>query len=293
LRRNLTSNDIASAFEQACLAELDALKPGNVHRHAPDSRMSVADFEASARAAAPSMGTSGLTVGRRVRESVRATIAAVGHNTNLGIVLLAAPFAEAALSPGEGDLRDRLGQVLEGLSVADSRDVYFAIREARPGGLGEAERHDVRSEPEVTLLVAMRAAEGRDRIAWNYTNGFSDIFEVGLPALATGRLLSGDAAAATTFLYLTFLSATPDTLIVRKFGSESAAEVQREASALHRQLIEGARHSDLLPHLLAFDASLKGRGFNPGTTADLTVATLFCSSLNELETGGQLGIFEQ
>lgn len=293
MRPTPTGHDIACAFEQACLAELDALKPGNVHRHAPDSRMSVADFEASARAAAPCIGTSGFTVGRRVRESVSATIAAVGHNTNLGIVLLAAPLAEAAVSPGEGDLRHRLGQVLEGLSVNDARDVYIAIREARPGGLGDAERHDVRSEPEVTLLEAMRAAEGRDRIAWNYTNGFSDIFDLGLPALATGRAMSGDAAAATSFLYLTLLSAIPDTLIARKSGSESAAEVQREGWALHRQLIEGARHKDVLPDLLAFDASLKGRGLNPGTTADLTVATLFCSFLGKLETGGQLGIFKQ
>ena len=269
------------------------MKPGNVHRHAPNSRMSVADFEASARAAAPCIGTSGLTVGRRVRESVSATIAAVGHNTNLGIILLSAPLAQAALAPGDGNLRHRLRQVLEGLSVDDARDVYAAIREARPGGLGEAERHDVRSEPEVTLLEAMRAAEGRDRIAWNYTDGFSDIFDIGLPALAAGRAMSGDAAAATTFLYITLLSAIPDTLIARKFGSERAAEVQREGSALHRRLIEGARHSDLLLDLLAFDASLKGRGLNPGTTADLTVATLFCSFLSELETGGQLGIFEQ
>ena len=31
--------------------------------------------------------------------------------------------------------------------------------------------------------------------------------------------------------------------------------------------------------LLAFDASLKARGFNPGTSADLTVATLFADRL--------------
>jgi triphosphoribosyl-dephospho-CoA synthase len=35
--------------------------------------------------------------------------------------------------------------------------------------------------------------------------------------------------------------------------------------------------------LLAFDQALKGRGLNPGTSADLTVATLFASSLIALE----------
>ena len=40
------------AFHDACLAELEALKPGNVHRFGEGHRMSVADFEASADAAA-------------------------------------------------------------------------------------------------------------------------------------------------------------------------------------------------------------------------------------------------
>ncbi|HET9573294.1 MAG TPA: triphosphoribosyl-dephospho-CoA synthase, partial [Methyloceanibacter sp.] len=47
---------IAEAFHDSCLAELDALKPGNVHRLSEDKRMGVADFERSAAAAAPVMG---------------------------------------------------------------------------------------------------------------------------------------------------------------------------------------------------------------------------------------------
>jgi triphosphoribosyl-dephospho-CoA synthase len=42
-----------------------------------------------------------------------------------------------------------------------------------------------------------------------------------------------------------------------------------------------ARNRDLL----AFDRSLKARGLNPGTSADLTVATLFAASLQALEMG--------
>jgi triphosphoribosyl-dephospho-CoA synthase len=33
--------------------------------------------------------------------------------------------------------------------------------------------------------------------------------------------------------------------------------------------------------LMAFDAALKERGLNPGTSADLTVATLFAAALEE------------
>jgi triphosphoribosyl-dephospho-CoA synthase len=36
---------------------------------------------------------------------------------------------------------------------------------------------------------------------------------------------------------------------------------------------------------MSFDRSLKARGLNPGTSADLTVATLFAASLQALEIG--------
>ena len=98
VRARLTAAQVAQAFRDACLAELDALKPGNVHRFGDDPRMSVTDFETSARVAAAPLAQAGAAVGERIRASVAATMAAVGHNTNLGIVLLSAPLASAALS---------------------------------------------------------------------------------------------------------------------------------------------------------------------------------------------------
>ena len=48
-------------------------------------------------------------------------------------------------------------------------------------------------------------------------------------------------------------------------------------------LLEQARDTrSLLAELLAWDADLKARGLNPGTTADLTVATLFCIRLQSV-----------
>jgi triphosphoribosyl-dephospho-CoA synthase len=156
--RPLTAEQVARAFHDACLAELDALKPGNVHRFSVDDvGMNVADFETSARVAAPALAAPGHSVGARIRRSVEATINAVGHNTNLGIVLLSAPLASAALGSTGGDLRESLAKVLAGLSVADARETYAAIRYAKPGGLGEARAHDVGDDPEVTLLEAMKA----------------------------------------------------------------------------------------------------------------------------------------
>ena len=45
-------NRVAAAYIEACLAELDAPKPGNVHRFAPGHEMSVHDFVRSAEASA-------------------------------------------------------------------------------------------------------------------------------------------------------------------------------------------------------------------------------------------------
>ena len=285
MTRPLTADQVAQAFCDACLAELDALKPGNVHRFGNDPRMSIADFETSARVAAPVLASSGLSVGARIRRSVEATIDAVGHNTNLGIILLSAPLTAAALDVSGGDLRRRLGRVLAGLSISDARETYAAICHAKPGGLGEAPDHDVGSEPTVSLLEAMRAAGGQDRIAWNYAHDFADIFELGLPqfrqAVARRRFLP----AAATLVYLRFLARIPDTLIERKFGTARAFEVQQEAKRLEATLRDRPTAETLEPDLMAFDRTLKARGLNPGTSADLTVATLFAASLQALEIG--------
>jgi triphosphoribosyl-dephospho-CoA synthase len=209
----------------------------------------------------------------------------VGHNTNLGIILLCAPLAAASLAPTSGDLRERLAKVLARLSVADARETYAAIRRAKPGGLGQAPEHDVGGDPEITLLEAMQAAEGRDRIAWNYTHDFADIFDLGLPRLKHAMAESNSRPVATTSVYLGFLASIPDTLIARKFGMAQAIEVQQEAKAVVARFDNRAEDDVRNRDLMAFDRSLKARGLNPGTSADLTVATLFAASLQALEMG--------
>jgi triphosphoribosyl-dephospho-CoA synthase len=283
--RPLTSQQVAQAFRDACLAELDALKPGNVHRFADDARMTVADFETSARVAAPALAMPLISVGVRIRLAVEATVAIVGHNTNLGVVLLCAPLAAAALDAAPGDLRERLIKVLAGLDVEDAKEAYAAIRRAEPGGLGEVPRHGVETEPDVTLLEAMEAAKSRDRIACNYSDDFADIFESGLPRFERAMVRWRSPPFATTFVYLGFLSGVSDTLIERKFGVARAAEVRDEAKILESRLNSSEDPKALEPELMEFDRSLKARGLNPGTSADLTVATLFAASLQALEIG--------
>jgi triphosphoribosyl-dephospho-CoA synthase len=274
---------IASAFEAACLDELDALKPGNVHRYGEGHGMNVADFERSARVAAPPIAEPDSSVGLRIRHAIEATSRAVGHNTNLGIVLLCAPLASAALASGGGDLRQRLVGVLQMLTVEDAKQTYVAIRLAKAGGLGTVVKHNLGTEPKVTLLEAMREAEDRDRIAWNYTHKFADIFDRGIPRLVQGRDRYGTHEWAVTDLYLSLLAEIPDTLITRKFGVKTAAQVTENAYKTFKAFSQAETAEARVDTLLTLDKALKDRGLNPGTTADLTVATLFASSLQATE----------
>jgi triphosphoribosyl-dephospho-CoA synthase len=177
--------------------------------------------------------------------------------------------------------------VLQKLSVDDAREAYQAIRETHPGGLGDAPEHDVASEPTISLLEAMRAAETRDRIAWNYTNDFADIFDLGLKWLKQARERWKDESSAmpswaVTRVYLGFLAHVPDTLIERKYGDRIAARVREEARPIESGLIQSSAPEAMTAPLVAFDDALKERGLNPGTSADLTVATLFAAALQDL-----------
>ena len=270
---------VEQAYLTACLAELAALKPGNVHAYAAGHRMTVADFEASARLSAPAIAAPGLTVGERILTALHRTREAVFSNTNLGILLLCAPLAQAALQSTGHDLRQELHAVLEALTVGDAASAYEAIRLANPGGLGDSPHHDVRQPPLVTLLEAMRIASDRDRIAAQYIADFADVLGLGLDRLTAGQQRWRELEWAISSTYLGFLGAFPDSHIQRKFGLETAEAVMVEARKFDA-LLSGTRDPRVvLADLLAFDSALKEKDINPGTSADLTVTTLFVSNL--------------
>ncbi len=267
--------DVAAAAQLACLLEASAPKPGNVapERHFHDTRYE--DFLASAVAIGPALSTAGRRpLGETIRAAAEATARWARANTNLGIILLLAPLARAAVR-ADGTLRERLGVVLSSTTVADAAEVYAAIRLARPGGLGRAEAEDVAGPPTVTLRQAMALAADRDAVAREYVTDFAATFEVGAPALRAARAdgLAWDDATVEAFLAL--LGAGPDTHIARKLGPEAAAAVSRRA----REVIAagGVRHPAGREALGRLDVELRDptNSRNPGTTADLTCAALF------------------
>ena len=349
-------NAVAAAVWRACIEELEAPKPGNVSFASAGHGMTADDFVASARCTADVLGARGLSLGERVLGSIEATRAAAGCNTNLGIVLLCAPLAQAALErePGRdrpfprtkiaakssrevgiagletarlmgtrtsrlqqaagGDphsagkrrktgngntgnetgfrvaarmpppygpaerLQASLARVLAAAGIEDTERVFAAIRLAGPAGLSESARHDVRDPAAAPLLEVMREAEDRDRIARQYARCFEDVFDLGLPALAGSRS-RWPRELAVAALYLTFLARFKDSHVERKLGAVTAETVRLEALEFSGSLDPSKPLAGSFKDLADFDRSLKSRGINPGTSADLTVATLLADNL--------------
>src|SRR6267143_418278 len=134
-------------------------------------------------------------------------------------------------------------------------------------------------EPQVTLLEAMRAAQERDSIARQYARDYSDVFDLGLSQWRYALERFENEAWATTHLYLVYLSTWRDSLIERKFGTTTAQTVSERAREFHSQLSSYSDLSDISARLLSWDEQLRNSGLNPGTSADLTVATVFAAKL--------------
>lgn len=280
-----TPEQVVYAAQLACLLEASAEKPGNVTPNHAFRDMAYEDFVRSALAIGPVLARAGdCGVGETVLAALQARRRVVAANTNLGIVLLLAPLARAALlgrgASGVDGLRAALHDVLAKLSVADTRFTYAAIRIAAAGGLGQrVDEYDVNDEsaaPTITLREAMALAVDRDNIAREYLTDFAMVFEFGVPAWRNAQALLPERAAVVQ-LYLQLLAQFPDTLIARKRGKDKALEVSGLAADA---LARGGMHTEQGQNAIKqMDALLRqpsdGNTLNPGTTADLVAATLF------------------
>ena len=270
----------------ACVWEATARKVGNVHRYKDFKDATYLDFVISAGAVAAVLGWApSHSVGESVYQATRLTRIHVGSNTNIGIILLLAPLAvvcEYIGMPSTEDYsefvaisRAETQAVLDKLTVIDTKWVYDAIRLAAPGGLGDAPEQDVRDEPTVTLLEAMRLASDRDMVARQYANGFADVFDFGVPAFLAGFERFGCVEAAIIDSQLRWLAEYSDSLIARKNGPAVAEDVRRRAADVLR--LGGLGTADGRAAGVALDKHLRSDGnrLNPGTTADLITASLF------------------
>jgi triphosphoribosyl-dephospho-CoA synthase len=259
----------------ACLLEVIARKPGNVHRQSDFADLQFLDFLLSAGAITGPLDRAATEgVGVSVLAAIEATRRVVNTNTNLGIVLLLAPLAAIPLGV---DLAEGVEVVLAATTVEDARHAYRAIQLAQPGGLGEAPDQDITREPTMTLRAAMTLAADRDLVARQYANGFREVLDEALPVLRQSLGTSQSLETAIVTAYLHVLAHHPDSLIARKYGVAQAVEVSRRAAEV---LEAGWPDTDQAQRdCETFDAWLRhpSNRFNPGTAADLVTAALYAA----------------
>jgi len=266
---------LQECIRAACLLEVRAPKPGNVHPQAAFEDLTYDDFVQSTEMIGPILSQAGRRgTSLSVLEAVRACDAELGRNAQMGIILLLAPLAAV---PADIPLQQGIEAVLDSLTIEDSRRVYQALALMRPGGLGRVAEQDVSQVPSLPLRDVMRLASERDAVAREYATGFQTVLHTGVPLLREFRGSGQDWDQSLVRLQLTLMSRRPDTLIARKRGPRVAEQAAVRAQAVLDADWPHTTHSRSA--IGEFDAWLRADGHNrnPGTTADLICASLFAA----------------
>jgi triphosphoribosyl-dephospho-CoA synthase len=148
--------------------------------------------------------------------------------------------------------------------------------------LGSSDQQDVNEQATVTLLEAMEIASAKDRIALQYLTGYKDIFNFSVLRYNANFNRWGDRNWAAAAVYAEMLSQFPDSHIERKYGDQYSEMVATKMARLSDELSKTDNPEQLKPLFFCLDQELKFYGINPGTTADMTVATVFTAFLEDL-----------
>lgn len=274
---------LGELYREACEIELQAFKPGNVSVYSEGHDMTVADFRISAEVSAVPLCNPDYCLGEKIFYAVKATREAVACNTNLGIILLCAPLIQAiAYMYPDLTLRQALHQVLATTTLADADWVFKAITLASPGGLGNSDEQDVKTQATVTLTEAMQLAAAKDRIALQYVTDYKDIFDFTVFIYYNAMSKWGNQGWAAVSVYADLLRQFPDSHIERKYGDQHSEMVASKMTLLSEELSKTNNPERIMPLLYSMDQELKSRGVNPGTAADITVATVLTAFLEDL-----------
>ncbi len=289
----------------AALLEVSAYpKPGNVHRlrDFPDTK-----YE-HFLAGSVSLGSRMRVIaekGQRIRngkwaelsvgENILASVKDMmdwqsGGNVHLGIILLFSPLAAAAGSMMKDgvvdldDLRNALDEVIRGATPLDSVNIYRAIDEVMSAeNLGHVDQLDVKDTSSLDRILdegltprdIFKECQARDAICNEWATGFNVTFTEGYPFLRRRLDEGASINEATVDTFLKILSEHPDSLIQRKSGTKAAISVSEKA----KEMIQagGAATDAGMKMLWSLDDELSSENgsLNPGTTADLTAASLF------------------
>jgi triphosphoribosyl-dephospho-CoA synthase len=279
----ISPQQLGELYRQACEIELQAFKPGNVSVYSEGHDMTVADFRISAEVSAAPLCNPDYCLGEKIFYAVKNTREAVACNTNLGIILLCAPLMQAiSYTHPDLTLRQALRQVLTTTTLEDADWVFKAITLASPGGLGDSDEQDVKTQATVTLTEAMQLAAAKDRIALQYVTDYKDIFDFTVLIYYNAMSKWGNQGWAVVSVYADLLRQFPDSHIERKYGNQHSEMVASKMTLLSEELSKAESPEHIMPMLYSMDQELKSKGVNPGTAADITVATVLTAFLEDL-----------
>ena len=278
----LTENQVKMAFEYACKLDVFSIKPGNVFHGHPAYGMTHKDFLQSSMACSDIICEKNMDIGEKILDCIKSSMDVVGCNTNLGIVLLCVPIVEALyMDKDHKFLQSNLKKVLNNIDKKQTKAIYKAINSANAGGMGSKDEFDLNNSKsnDFTLLEAMNFASSYDYIAEEYSNNFNNIINVITPNWRKYFKLMNNDEHATTATFLDLISTKPDSLIARKYDLDKAEEVSARFKDIAQEYCELKNPNILNNKLLLLDSELKIQGINPGTTADVVVASIFLSRL--------------
>ena len=274
-------NFLEKKIKESCYLEIKAIKPGNVHKYSAGHGMKPSDFYNSAKIISKCLTKNGPGFSKKILNCVVETKKKIKQNTNLGIILLLAPITEILLKHGllnKKSLENKINNFIKKQGVRESKNFFKAIKVASPGGIGKSNKYDVNLLPKTTVYKAMSYASKRDLIAKQYISSFKDIFKIGIPTFKKFEKKWNNKEWSLTAVYLNFLNKIIDTHIQRKKGDKLAKKVKEDAKKyfkLVKKKKQCKNMDKIARKLLFFDKKLKVRGINPGTSADLTVASYF------------------
>jgi triphosphoribosyl-dephospho-CoA synthase len=310
-RSQAIAREIGNCAGLAVLLEVaGSPKPGNVHRYADFSDTRFEHFLTAGIIIAREMedaASRGIKIGSkdiavedaRIGEIIKNTVTQVkewqrGGNTSLGTIILLTPLSVASgITHAQKRfsilrIRENLREVLNKNTPKDTVDLYEAISIANPGGLGKVSKLDISDTAStekiitdgVTLREVFKISADRDSISKEWTNTFTISFETGFPEFESIYKKTEDVNCSTIHTFLKILSEFPDTLIARKRGEEEAVRI----SARAREVLEkgGCLTEEGNAELRKFDSELRDpeNQLNPGTSADLTAASIMIALLN-------------
>jgi len=267
-------DNLQNAYLFACRKDIELIKPGNVNIKSPHSDTNAEDYLESSLLSSKELFKPDYSLGERILNSIKITRSKIKTNTNLGIILLCAPIIHACIYFNNLTMREGIKKTLSSSTVKDTQDLCMAINISAPGGLGTREIYDTASKPTVNILEIMNHSASYDRISYQYSHDYSDIFDFIIPRLVFLNKKHNSLDISLSLMFMEILAKIPDSHISRKFDDKIAKKTSNNASDLLKILDREYSPDYLADRLNNLDYEYKKKGINPGTTADLLVASL-------------------